>query len=226
MSRFSDLLGTLRTRFRIGLTGVTIGSSSGSLIVRNTADSADAPITASNANISGDSVTLNSDGASGADRAYTLSRPTTGMSADQTFTFPAGNGTAGQVLQTDGSGNTSWVSAGSTASSLKVDTTTLAFGSTSPVAMFSTGGSDVIFRVAVIVDTSFNGTPSLSIGISGTTSKYMASTDIDLTAAAGTEFEVHPGLPAAGVEALIATYSAGGASAGSARILVYFATPQ
>jgi len=226
MSRFSDLLGTLRTRFRIGLTGVTIGSSSGALVVRNTADSADAPVTVSNVNVSGDSITLNSDGASGADRAYTLSRPTTGMSADQTFTFPAGNGTAGQVLQTDGSGNTSWVSAGSTASSLKVDTTTLAFGSTSPVAMFSTGGSDVIFRVAVIVDTSFNGTPSLSIGISGTTSKYMASTDIDLTAAAGTEFEVHPGLPAAGVEALIATYSAGGASAGSARILVDFATPQ
>lgn len=226
MSRFSDLLGTLRTRFRIGLTGVTIGSSSGALVVRNTADSADAPVTVSKVNVSGDSITLNSDGASGADRTYTIARPTSGMSADQTLTLPAGNGTAGQVLQTDGSGNTSWVSAGSTASSLKVDTTTLAFGSTSPVAMFSTGGSDVIFRVAVIVDTSFNGTPSLSIGISGATSKYMASTDIDLTAAAGTEFEVHPGLPAAGVEALIATYSADGASAGSARILVDFATPQ
>ncbi len=227
MSRFSDLLGTLRTRFRIGLSGVTIGSSSGALIVRNTADSADAPLTASQVNVSGNSLLLNSDAdGSGADRTYTLSRPASGMSGNVVIVFPPDYGTAGQTPITDGAGNWTWASVGSTASSIKADTTTLAFGSSSPVSMFSTGASDVLFRVAVIVDTSFDGTPSLSIGVSGTASKYMAASDIDLTAAAGTEFEVHPGLPAAGVEALIATYSAGSASVGSARILVDYATPQ
>jgi hypothetical protein len=54
----------------------------------------------------------------------------------------------------------------------------------------------------------------------------MSATDIDLTALAGTVFKVHPGLPAAGIEALIATYAASGASVGAARILVHFATPQ
>ena len=66
----------------------------------------------------------------------------------------------------------------------------------------------------------------MSIGISGTTSKYMGSTQVDLTAAAATVFEVEPGLAAVGAtENLIATYSAGSASAGAARILVDYVIP-
>jgi hypothetical protein len=91
--------------------------------------------------------------------------------------------------------------------------------------MFTTGAGDIIEKIQVVVDTAFDGAPSMSVGIAGTVSKYLSATDVDLTAVAGTVFEVHPGLDAQGAEDLIATYSAGGASVGAARILVTFATP-
>ena len=54
----------------------------------------------------------------------------------------------------------------------------------------------------------------------------MGSGQVDLTAAAGTIFEVDPGLTANGsTEDLIATYAAGSASAGAARILVDYVIP-
>jgi len=109
--------------------------------------------------------------------------------------------------------------------SLKIDTTSLAFDSTSPVTMFSTGAADIIDEVDVIVDTAFDGTPSLSIGITGSINKYMSATQVDLTAAATTTFKVCSGLAAQGIEALIATYAAGGATVGAARINVKYVTP-
>ena len=221
-----DLFGTLKSSFRLGLTGVRLKDSSGALLVRNTGDTADAAMTASQVKISGDNFEINSDAAgTAADWKYTLQRPTSGMTAAVVLTLPIDDGTPNQVLQTDGGGILSWASAGSTASNVKTDTTGLAFGTASPLSLFSTGSGDIIESVEVIVDTPFNGTPSLSIGISGTTSKYMASTEVDLTQAAATMFQVHPNLPPAGVEALIATYAAGGASAGAARILVHTSTP-
>ncbi len=220
--RYSDIAGTLLAFFKIGgPSGVRLKNSSGNLLVRNTDDSADAELTTSKVNVSGNGLTLNSDAAgAGADWAYNLNRPASGMTAAVTLTLPPDDGSPSQVLQTDGSGNLSWVSAGSTANAEKTDTTTLAFGSSSPLALFTTAAADIITKIQVVIDTAFNGTPTVSIGITGTASKYMSATDIDLTAAAGTIFEVHPGLAAQGAEALIATYAAGGASAGSARILV------
>jgi hypothetical protein len=224
---FSDLWGTTKAYFKIGgTTGVRLKNSSGNLLVRNTGDSADAEVTASKVNVSGNSVVLNSDAAStGADWKATIQRSSTGMTADLLLTLPVDDGTPGQVLSTDGTGVLSWASAGSTASATKQDTTSLAFNSASPVTMFSTGAGDIISRVEVIVDTAFDGTPTMSVGVAGTTSKYMGTTDVDLTAVATTSFEVHPGLTAAGVESLITTYAAGGATAGAARVIVHYATP-
>lgn len=227
MGWFTDLLGTTRAYFKIGgTTGVRLKNNSGNLDVRNTGDSADAAVTASKVNVSGDVIDINSDAAgSGADWKYTVQRPASGMTAAVTLTLPPNDGTSGQVLQTDGNGVLTWVSAGATSLALKMDTTSLAFGSTSPVAMFTTGAADIIDHIDVIIDTAFNGTPSASVGITGTASKYMAATDLDLTAAAGTVFTVHPGLDAAGAESLIITYSAGGASQGAARFIVFYGTP-
>lgn len=226
MGIFKDLLGTTKAFFKLGISGVRLKNNAGNLDVRNTGDTADANVTAAKVNVSGDVVDINSDAAGvGADWKYTLQRPSTGMTAAVVLTLPPDDGTPNQVLQTDGAGVLSWASAGSTAASDKIDTTSLAFGSTSPVTMFSTGASDIIDCIEVVIDTAFNGTPSLSIGITGTTSKYMASTDVDLTQAAATVFKVHPGLAAQGAESLIATYVAGGATAGAARILVHYATP-
>lgn len=226
MSMWQDLLGTVNGFLKIGLTGVRLKNSSGNLLVRNNADSADSELTASKVKVSGEILEINSDAAgSGADWKYTVQRPTSGMTAAVVLTLPVDDGTANQVIQTDGAGVLSFASAGSTASSEKVDTTNLAFGTSSPLTLFTTGAADVINTVEIIIDTAFDGTPSVSIGISGTTSKYMGATDVDLAAAAGTVFRVHPGKTAQGAEALIATYSAGGASAGAARIQVYFDTP-
>lgn len=224
MSIFSDLLGTTKAYFKIGTAGVRLKNNSGDLVVRNTGDTADAAVTISKVNVSGDVIEINSDAAgSGADYKYTIQRPASGMGAAVILTLPVDDGTPNQVLQTDGNGVLSWASAASTASSDKVDTTLLAYGTASPVAMFNTGASDIITRIEIVVDTPFNGTPGLSIGVSGTTSKYLSTSDVDLTTAG--VYAVHPGLTAGGAEALIATYSAGGASAGSARLLVYYATP-
>lgn len=227
MSLWSDLLGTVRDNFRLGLSGVRLKNSSGNLLVRNTGDTADAEATVSKLNISGNVVDINSDAAgAGADWKFTIQRPSTGMTSAVTLTLPVDDGTSGQVLSTDGVGVLSWVSAGDTALADKMDTTTLAFGSTSPVTMFNLGANDIIDKIKVVIDTAFNGSPSASVGITGTTSKYLAATDIDLTQAAETVFEIHPGKPAPGsTESLIITYAAGGASAGSARFIVFYGTP-
>ena len=215
MGIFSDLLGTTGAYFKLGLSGVRLKNSGGNLLVRDAADATDAEITAAKANISGDIIDINSDAAAtGADWKYTLQRPSSGMTAAVALTLPVDDGTAAQVLSTDGSGILSWVSAGDTGLADKVDTTSLAFGSASPVAMFSTGAADIINKIEIIVDTAFDGTPSLSIGISGTTSKYLSTAQVDLTAIG--VYEVHPGQAAQGVEALIATYVAGGAAVGAA----------
>lgn len=223
---WQDLQGTSKGAFRLGFTGVRFKNSGGNLLIRNTGDSADAEITASKVNISGNVVALNSDAAgSGADWLYTLQRPASGMTAAVALTLPPDDGSPDQVLKTDGSGVLTWVAAGSTASSIKVDSTALAFGDSSPVAMFTDGAADIIPILEIIIDTAFDGTPSLSIGIAGTTSKYVGTGDIDLTQPATTSFIVHPNLPAQGAEAIIATYVAGGATVGAARILTHFVTP-
>lgn len=225
-TNWSDLLGTVRDFFRIGVAGPRLKSSSGNLLVRNSADSADVEVTASKVKISGDILELNSDAAgAGADWKMILQRPVAGMTGLITFTLPVDDGTPGQVLQTDGNGVLSWVAAGAAANADKVDTTALAFGTASPLTLFSTGAADIVYEAEVIVDTAFNGAPSLSIGISGSVAKYAATTDIDLTQVAGSVFKVHPGLGAQGVEALIGTYVAGGATVGAARILIHFVTP-
>lgn len=229
MSLWTDLLGTTRAYFRIGLTGPRLKNDSGDLAVRNAADSADAALTTSLLKNSGDSIEINSDAANtGTDRKLTLSK-NPAASAALEIQFPPAKGPDGYLLRQKagtaaGVMEFELVAPSSTSMNEAVDTTSLAFGSTSPVAMFSQSATAVIDKIQIIIDTAFNGTPSLSIGIAGSTSKYAAATDIDLTAAAGTVFEVHPGLPAPGApESLIATYSAGSASAGAARIIVYYA---
>src|SRR6187551_1075308 len=99
---FSDLLGTTKAAFRIGGTlGVRLKNSAANLLVRNADDSADAAITASKVNISGNVLEINSDAAgAGADWKLIIQRAAAGMAADVTLTFPPDDGTSGQVLST------------------------------------------------------------------------------------------------------------------------------
>lgn len=226
MGFFTDIFGTTMAYFKIGLSGVRLKNSSGNLLIRNTGDSGDAEVTASRVNVSGNDLVINSDAAeTSADWKITLARPTSGMTASYTLTLPADDGSASQVLQTDGSGNLSWASAGSTAQCQTLDTTSVAFGSSSPVTAFTLPADAVIGEIEVVVDTAFDGTaPTMSVGISGQTSKYMPTTAVDLKTTGVYKF--HPGLAAEGsTQALIITYSADSSTAGAARVIVHYAVP-
>lgn len=226
MAWYTDLLGTTSTTFKIGVNHL-IKAITGGFAVRNAADSADGKIQASQFEASGDTgLIINSDAAeTGSDYKITINRPTSGMGASYTLTLPVNDGSPSQVLSTDGSGVLSWASAGSTADKIGVDTTALAFGTASPLALFTTPANAIIEKIQVIIDTAFDGTPTLTVGITGTTSKYMTATQNILTATAGTGYESNPRLPATAGESLIATYSAGGATVGAARILIHYFVP-
>jgi hypothetical protein len=222
MSKFSDLLGTLGGYFKIGLTGVRLKNSSGNLLVRNSADSADANITAAKLLNTGNTIDI------GTTNVLSVSK-NTAQSGGLTIIYPAAKATDGQILaQKAGTAagviEFEFVSAGSNSQCLTTDTTSLAFGATSPVAMFTLPANAVVEAVRVIVDTAFTGTPSLSIGITGTTSKYLASTQVDLLTTG--IYEVYPGIAASGSsEAVIATYAANTASVGAARIEIDYVVP-
>lgn len=225
----SDLAGTALNFFQIGIgaAALRLKAVSGKIRARNPGDTADVPLVGSVLAASGDDIQLNEDAAgSGADWLYTLRRPSSGMSGPVVLTLPPDNGSPSQVLSTDGSGVLSWITVAGGNDKPVVDTTTLAFGASSPLAMFTLPANAVVRKVSVVIDTAFNGAPSLSVGITGQTSKYLGSTQVDLTAAAGTVFEVDPGVaPSGSPENLIATYAAGGATQGSARILVEYVIP-
>jgi hypothetical protein len=227
--RFLDVLGTTYSKLQLGIdaAALNIKAVSNKVRARNKGDSADVPLVGSIIAASGDFLELNEDAAgTGADYKLTLARPATGMSSAVTLTFPATTGTAAQALTTDGSGVLSWSTIAGGADKIVTDTTSVAFGSTSPTSMFTLPANAVISEIAVVVDTAFNGTPSLSVGITGTLSKYLSSTQVDLTQPATTSFEIQPGIASVGTtEALIFTYAAGGASAGAARILVSYSIP-
>ncbi len=227
MAIFGDFKGTSQSSFQIQKGGARFKNNSGTLESRNAANSAYADFVANILRAAGDSIVLNNDAAgSGADWLMTIARPSSGMTAAITYTLPA-TVTNGYILSTDGSGNLTWVApAASTAANITRETTTLVFGDSSPVAMFTLPANAVIDRVSVIIDTAFDGAPTLEIGISGTVDKYMDATQVDLTDAAQSRYESHPNhAPLGTSESIIATYADGGATAGSARLVVDYSIP-
>lgn len=229
--RFLDLLGTLYSKFQLGLGGPQLKGSSGTVEARNAADNAYATIRAALLEVYGDDIVINAGAAeSGADWTFTVTRPSSGMTHNVQVIWPSADPSVGQAL-TVASFAGDVITLGYTtiaggAEKIVVDTTSLAFGTSSPLTMYTAPASAVHTMFQVIIDTAFDGTPTMSIGITGTTSKYVGTGSIDLTAPAGTIFEVCPGVAApGGTENIIATYSAGGATAGAARILGYYAVP-
>jgi hypothetical protein len=231
MSRFLDALGTVFSKFQLGIGGPFVKGNSGAVEARNPGDTDYADIHAALGKFFGNSIELNAGaGEGGDDWKMTLSRPDTGMTEDIEVVMPPDPPTPGQVLAVEsfasGVVTLEWAAAGTTADCVKCDTTTLAVGDASPKAMFNLPANNVLFKQQVVIDSPFDGAPSVSIGTADTPSKYMGATQIDLTAAAGTIFEVDPGLAAPdALEALIATYAAGGATMGSARLLSFYGEP-
>lgn len=205
---FSDLAGTLRTAFRIGVN--RLENVSGILTSRTNAG-VDAPIAASQAQIKGASF------------ATTLAAATSGQVANLTFRLPAADGATNQALVTDGAGNTFFATVATGANTVKAEDQLVPFGSTSPVTVVALPAGATIMSVRVETETAFDGTPSLSVGLTGNTAKYMAASDTDL-AVLGT-YEVAPMIEEAGAVSPIVTYAAGGATVGSARVTVQWVIP-
>ena len=197
---FLKLDGTSSSKLQLNAAaaGVVLKNVSGNLEARNAADSADATITGSEFLASG-------------------------MTGAWTLTLPTSGGTVGQVLSTDGAGTTSWIDAASGATDTTIQTD-LNFGDGSTVASFTLPIGGIILSVDLVVDTSFDGTPSVSIGIAADHSLFLGSGDANLSIAAG--WNTQPNIPGAGsAEPVIIYYSAGGATVGSARALITYATP-
>lgn len=232
MGVFKNLLGTVLDRFQLGLTGPMIKNETGQLALRNTDDDAYAALRAALVRVFGDAIELNAGAAgTGGDRVMRLVRPDTGMTTDIDIVMPAGTPSPGQQLRVAGYSTgvvtLEYYTASAGASNMVlVDETTIAFGATSPVALLTKPANAVLERVKVIVDEPFDGTPQLSVGIAGETSKYASASHIDLTAPAGTVFDIDYGLFGdATAEDIIGTYSAGSASEGEARVQLVYGIP-
>ena len=211
MSTWMKLKGTQTGQFILGLLGVRLKNNAGSLQVRDNGDTAFADVELAKLKINdADTVTI---------------QASPSQTGPYTLTLPVDDGSPGQVLSTDGSGVLSWAAAGSTAECWKVDSTSFVFGSTSPVTMFTLPANAVIDKVTVIVDTAFDGTPTMSVGVNGgSASKYVSSGDVNLLVA--DRYDIPNQLaPVGTTEALEITYSAGGATVGAGRVLVTYAIP-
>lgn len=211
MSTWMKLAGTQTGSFILGLLGVKLKNNSGSLQVRDNGDTAFADVELAKLKINDvDTVTI---------------QASPSQTGPYTLTLPVDDGSPSQVLSTDGSGVLSWVSAASTDACWKVDSTSFVFGSTSPVTMFTLPANAVVDTVSVIIDTPFDGAPSMSVGVNGgSASKYVGSADV-LMSAAGRYDVPNDSIPVGTTEALEITYSAGGATAGAGRVLVTYAIP-
>lgn len=92
----SKLRGTMGNLFGLsGPTGINIKNDSGTLAVRNNDDTDDVAFRALNIQISDSG------------NKITIAVPT--LSGDTVYVLPSTDGTAGQILSTDGSGNLSWI---------------------------------------------------------------------------------------------------------------------
>ena len=146
--------------------------------------------------------------------------------ANITFNLPVTTGSTGQVLSTDGTGTLSWSSVAVSSNQMLSQQEVIAFNSSSPVTVFTPPALATILSVMVEVETVFNATtPTLSVGVAGTVTRYMGATDNDLSVAA--TYEVQPLYEeSASPSAIIVTFSPGtGGTTGSARVTVNYANP-
>lgn len=177
----SDLAGTLRSAFRIGVNKLTNDAGNGNVLTSQTNAGVDAPIAAS-------MVHFNAASAAG---KVTLKSPD-GLATTTAFVLPAADGAANQALVTDAAGHLSFATVATGANTVYSEDTVVVFGSSSPLLVKVIPAGATVQKVLVQVDTVFDGgtpVPNVSVGKNGgSASAYMSATDNDLTVLG--EFEV------------------------------------
>ena len=207
----SDLIGTMQNFFRIA--SIRLKNNSNVLEVKNVADDTFYPVKASSLHLPGATSGL-----------ITITAPA--AAGTQIYEFPADDGSTGQALTTDGNGILTWETIAIATTQVKSESELISHGDTSPTVMFTPPANAHIKKVIVDVEEAFNGTtPSMSVGVAGTTSRYMTTTEIDLTLV--TVFEVTPMYEEDGTpEEIIVSFVPGaGHTTGIARVTVEYANP-
>lgn len=167
MGFISDLIGTALNNFRIGLTGVNLKNSSGALHVRNAGDTEHAAAQAA-------SIGLKYPG-----EANILTLQPGDMSGNITFTLPVAVGGAGDVLTDDGTGVLSFAPA--TAGGMIIKKVAFNQATSSPLSIMTPTANATISKIVVDVESAAGaGTPTIAVGISGTTGKYMSTAQNNL----------------------------------------------
>lgn len=219
MRFLSDLAGTLRNSFRIGLN--LFKSVSGAIEARNKDDTADVAVVGREFHIR--------DPNSGF--VYKVTIPSTSpayLSGDLEFVLPPDNGSSNQALLTDGSGNTYWGTVATGANAMKSQEEVITPASGGSTSVFIPPQGAIIHRVMVSVETAFDGAPTIEIGVTGQTARYMQSTQNELDVI-NQVWENQPmykdnDATPANREVLI-TFAAGGATVGAARVVVTYSNP-
>jgi len=227
MAVFIDIKGTSQGSFQLSKGGARINNTAGVIEARNAADNAYADIVGQILKANSNELQLNANATlSGANWKMSVLRPATGMTANVNYTLPAAP-INGSLLATDGSGNLSWTAPGAVITGFTVmDSQSFVFNSASPIALVTIPANAVVHSVEVIIDTLFDGAPTLQVGIAGTTNKYMDTTEVNLNSGLGDIWKTNPSKAPLGTsEAIIATYTQGGSTVGAGRILVNYSIP-
>lgn len=104
-----------------------------------------------------------------------------------------------------------------------VNSTTLNFNSSAIVSALSLPSGSIILSIEVVIDTTFDGLPTVSVGITGDTSKYASTSSIDLLDVPEDVSLVFNGkTPTVSDETVNLYYTAGGATVGSARVIITY----
>lgn len=162
----SNLVRTMQTRFQIGI--VRLKDSSGVMQMRNAADSAYVALAALNVRVQGSNAT----------NAVVLAAPAA-LGSDLTITLPPDVGASGYVLQTDGAGTTVWAAVTTNSDLVQVESFTEA--TSSPLTIFTPPANAILTDIVIDVSVAAGGgSPTVSVGVSGTVARDMATTENDL----------------------------------------------
>jgi len=168
----SDLLGTAASYFKIGLNGIRLKNSSGVLHVRNAGDSAFAEVQADAVELVGassGSTKLSVPAAAVAELVLPDSLP----SNDQALVAVDVSGSVVTLGYAD-------VATGS--NQIKAQSEIVGHGTSSPAAVFTPPANAQFVEAIIDVTEAWNGTgANLTVGVAGSTSRYVGTTDLDLT---------------------------------------------
>jgi hypothetical protein len=104
-----------------------------------------------------------------------------------------------------------------------VSSTDLAFNSAAIVSAVFLPTNSIILSIEVIIDATFDGAPTVSVGVTGDTSKYAATSSIDLLdVPEGVSLVYNGKIPTISDENVNLYYTAGGATVGSARVIITY----